>query len=713
MRKLYILRGVQGCGKSSFIKKYNLEPYTISSDTLRKQFESTVFDSNGNPYITQENNKAVWSLLFELVESRMKKNCLTFVDATHCSPKDLRPYTTLAKKYKYDLKIIDFNIPLDELLKRNKSREIVHRLPEHVIHRFFERKQTPLNEGYELVDSENVLTELVYQVKDFSKYEKVVFFGDLQGCYSSVEDYFKENPYNENYLYIFVGDLVDRGIENDKVIKFVLKFSEKDNVIFVKGNHEYHLDRWARGDRAKSRVFNEQTAPQLEKAKISKSEVNNFCYKLIDFLRFKYGKKVITVTHAGLPFSPKDEQIYWIPSHQFIKGIGNYGDDIDSLWNEQSKKNEYQVHGHRNKLKLPIQNDRSFNLEGSVEYGESLRILELDKNGFKEVYVKQTVFDKKLREKKREKHMTFLQRLRTNDLIREKDLGNNISSFNFTRKAFFKKEWDATNIKARGLFFDVKKDKIIARSYNKFFNKNELEETSEASLKKNLKFPLTAYRKDNGFLGILGMNEGELFFASKSTNQSDFALWFKEIVEETLDVEAIKDILKNGNLSMIFEVNDPVNDPHIIKYDKRHVVLLDIVHNKEEFSKLPYTQLRGIGKKLGVEVKEQVVVLKSWDEYSKWYKKVNVEDNILEGYVLEDSAGFMYKIKLPFYSFWKYMRTVRDRLRNDKEVSKQGLKDRGYDTFFYEWMKENLSKEELELDIITLREMYLKGKNKK
>jgi predicted kinase/predicted phosphodiesterase len=682
MRKLYILRGVQGCGKSSFLRQHDLESYTISSDLLRKQFESTVFDSNGNPYITQENNKAVWTLLFQLVESRMKKNCLTFVDATHCSPKDLKPYRELAKKYKYELKIIDFDVPLDTLLERNKQRPTIQRLNEYVIKKFYERKKVSINEEYNVIKPEEITKELIYEIKDLSKYEKIVFFGDLQGCYSSIENYFKDNPYNKNYLYIFVGDLVDRGIENDKVMQFMLDFSEKKNVIIIKGNHEYHLDRWARGEKAKSRVFNEKTLPQLYKADIKKSEVNYFCKKLIDFLRFKYYEKEITVTHAGLPFSPKNENIYKMPSHQFIKGIGSYSDNVDTLWNEQTEDFEFQIHGHRNKLKLPIINNRSINLEGSVEYGNFLRILELSKDGFKPLEYKQDIFDKDLKRVKMEKNMTFLEKLRNNDFVYEKDLGDNISSFNFSREAFYKKEWNETNIKARGLFIDVKQNKIIARSYNKFFNKGERKETEPDVLKKNLKFPAIAYQKDNGFLGVLGMKNGELFYASKSTNKSDFAKWFKDIVEETLNTEEIKKILSKGNMSMVFEVNDPINDPHIIKYKKAHVVLLDIIHNKENFSKLPYTQLRGIAKKINSPVKILTKVFKTWEEYEKWYHKVNKKDNLLEGYVIEDSNGFMFKIKLPYYSFWKYMRTVRDRLKRDKEVTKKSLKDRGYETFF-------------------------------
>ena len=488
----------------------------------------------------------------------------------------------------------------------------------------------------------------------------------------------------------------------------MIEFSKKENVIIIRGNHEYHLEKWSNGEKAFSKVFNNKTAIQLEKAGISKKEVNKLCEKFLDFLRFKYKDKEITVTHAGLPFSPKKNQIIKMPSHQFIRGIGNYGDDIDSLWNKQSSKKEYQVHGHRNKLKLPIINKRSINLEGSIEYGNFLRIAVLDNSGFKTLEYKQEVYDKNLKLERIEKNMNFLEKLRSNEFVYEKELGDNISSFNFSRQAFFKKEWNDTNIKARGLFIDVEKNKIIARSYNKFFNLNEREETKEGVLKQNLKFPIYSYQKDNGFLGILSMNNGKLFYASKSTNQSDFAGWFKNIIENTLNLDEVKKVLSNEKLTMVFEVNDPINDPHIIKYDKAHVVLLDIIHNKEDFSKLPFEQLKGIGKKINCLVKTQTTILKSWDEYQEWFNTVNKEDNLLEGYVIEDSNGFMFKIKLPYYSFWKYMRTVRDRVRKNKEVTEKSLKDRGYPTFFFEWMRDNLSKEELELDIITLREKYYK-----
>ena len=41
----------------------------------------------------------------------------------------------------------------------------------------------------------------------------------------------------------------------------------------------------------------------------------------------------------------------------------------------------------------------------------------------------------------------FVDALRANPYVREKELGDNISSFNFTNKAFWKGHWDNETVK--------------------------------------------------------------------------------------------------------------------------------------------------------------------------------------------------------------------------------------------------------------------------
>lgn len=67
-------------------------------------------------------------------------------------------------------------------------------------------------------------------------------------------------------------------------------------------------------------------------------------------------------------------------------------------------------------------------------------------------------------------------------LIQEKQVAENIYSYNFSRKAFEKAAWDTVNVKARGLFINKKTKEIVNRSYNKFFNINERPETKVARL---------------------------------------------------------------------------------------------------------------------------------------------------------------------------------------------------------------------------------------
>lgn len=79
------------------------------------------------------------------------------------------------------------------------------------------------------------------------------------------------------------------------------------------------------------------------------------------------------------------------------------------------------------------------------------------------------------------------------------------------------------------------------------------------------------------------MKDDELYFCSKSTDQGDYVEYFKSIFYMTYNeeqIEAIKDRFRKEDISMVFEVIDPVNDPHMIKSTERTLVLLDMIYNK-------------------------------------------------------------------------------------------------------------------------------------
>ena len=111
-----------------------------------------------------------------------------------------------------------------------------------------------------------------------------------------------------------------------------------------------------------------------------------------------------------------------------------------------------------------------------------------------------------------------------------------------------------------------------------------------------------------------------------------------------------------------------------------------------------------------MDCRKQVTVLEDFRRLQQWYQEITFNEILpdiphVEGYVLEDAGGYMLKIKLPFYRFWKYMQMVATDLFNHGSTDKP-LDARG--RHFYNWLNGKITSVGKEADIITLREMYLK-----
>lgn len=149
-------------------------------------------------------------------------------------------------------------------------------------------------------------------------------------------------------------------------------------------------------------------------------------------------------------------------------------------------------------------------------------------------------------------------------------------------------------------------------------------------LQNKLQFPVTAYVKENGYLGIVSYDEynDDLFIASKSTIDSQFAEWLKEAICNQITVEnreKMKQYAKDNNVSFVFENVDMKNDPHIIEYPESKLYLLDIVYNQMDFAKYDYETMCDIAHQLGLTPKEKAFEIANWQDFYDWYY------DILEG----------------------------------------------------------------------------------
>ncbi|MCI8529087.1 MAG: AAA family ATPase [Lachnospiraceae bacterium] len=732
MRILLLLRGSAGCGKSTWIEKNGLKRYTLSADDIRLLCQSPVMQADGTVGISQSNDNVVWKTLFSILEVRMQRGDFTVIDATNSKTSEMNRYKTMCETYRYRIYCVDFtHIPIEEVKRRNGEREEYKRVPEKVIDTMYARFATQkIPSGIKVLKPDE-LDSIWIKLFDMSSYKKIHHIGDIHGCNTVLQKYLEDNGgLKDDEMYIFVGDYIDRGIENAEVIRFLLSIMDRKNVLLLEGNHERWLWLWANNSVGRSQEFELVTKPILEMAGISKKSVRQLYRKFGQCAYYKYGDKVFLVTHAGLSTLP--ENLSLVASEQMIKGVGNYNDFevIADTFFDTTPGHCYQIHGHRNTRQVPVMvNDRVFNLEGQVEYGGCLRCVQVDQDGIHCVEVQNEVY--RLPEAEVEVPLNsvvdvpledVIVSLRRNRYIQEKKFGN-ISSFNYTDKAFFDKVWDEQTTKARGLFLDTTKNRVVARSYDKFFNINERPETKFEMLQHKLQFPVAAYVKENGFLGIVSYNEYDdsLFAASKSTIDSQYAQYFQEMLARSIsgeNREKIKIYCKENDVSFVFECVDMVHDPHIIEYPESRLFLLDIVHNSMRFSKYEYDAMCHVAGQFGLQAKEKAVELADWQEFYDWYYDIMEEDyeyegRKIEGFVIEDSNGYMTKIKLAYYNFWKLMRSVSREAIRKGYISKTAALVTPLANEYYAWVQKLHEEEDLNQvpkDICTLRNMFYHDK---
>ena len=721
MRKLIILRGAQGSGKSTFIQEKNLERFTLSSDTIRLMFNAPELTIDYTETIPQFNNKKVWQLLFYLLEERMKKGEFTLVDAIHASKEDLTTYKKLAEKYRYRLYILDFtNVPQEEVKKRNKNRVNYKIVPEYSIERAYKKFATEkISKAFIQIKPENFEKILTKDPKDYNNYQNIHIIGDIHGCYSALKSYFEKNPFQEKDFYIFTGDYFDRGIENVQTFHYLTEFMKQKNILFLTGNHEDKIYKYACNDDFIMDYDIQNTIKEFESKGITKANMRGFIKALSQLAYITFRGKTYIITHGGIPYFPKQPLDYY-STNSFMYGIDKYDVDIDEIYNEYMNNQDekiIQIHGHRNYFKNEMDKyPYSYNVEGDIEHGGYLRILTLKNNGSVSfTSVKNEVYNPNLLEEM--KIYNLIKDLRNSKYIYEKELGNNISSFNFTKEAFYNHIWDQMTTKARGIFIDTEKNKIVARSYDKFFQVNERKETKIEELENTISYPVTFYVKYNGFLGILSIVDNELFFASKSTNTGEYVEYFKTIFYQTFaekTINKIKEKINKENVTFVFEVIDPINDPHIIKYAKSNLILLDIIKNTSEYKKESFEFLQKFANKNNIQVKEKAYVAKTKEEFTKIINEVTLENykwnnQYIEGFVTEDSKDFMLKIKLNYYTTWKYLRTkMETALKNQKFKSKE---KNALETKFLNYLKDKYENKQIDLskiNIIEEREDFFK-----
>ena len=142
MRKLILMMGVAGAGKSTWIKQNYPDAVPVSRDAIR--FE--ILDEKGGEYFDHE-DEVFNSFIHQIIGSLVADE-VTIADATHLNRKARLKVLSRVRKYADEVEVVWIRVPLETTLRQNAMRSGRAKVPNDVIKRMYQSIERPEdNEG--------------------------------------------------------------------------------------------------------------------------------------------------------------------------------------------------------------------------------------------------------------------------------------------------------------------------------------------------------------------------------------------------------------------------------------------------------------------------------------------------------------------------------------------------------------------------------------
>ena len=138
MQRIVLMVGLPGSGKSTWLARQGIVP--LSSDGVRVVLADDATDQTIN-------HRVFLTLRFLLRQRLAIGRPVSYVDATHLTPGERRPYLLMARRYGCEIEAVFFDVPLEVCRERNRRRDRV--VPEEALARLAAKLVPPrAEEGF-------------------------------------------------------------------------------------------------------------------------------------------------------------------------------------------------------------------------------------------------------------------------------------------------------------------------------------------------------------------------------------------------------------------------------------------------------------------------------------------------------------------------------------------------------------------------------------
>ena len=624
-KTLILLIGPQGAGKSLYCK--NLDYVRINQDDQGK------------------------SEHFKLFLQAIKEGKNIVVDRINHLRHQRQKYTEIARKEKYKINYVWFDVDRQTCLERLAKREnhpTIRTTDNHdrILAIYFREFEEPQYFEYDKMETikERKYAKLL-DLRQTIGSSRYIVIGDIHGCYDELTALLEQCNYQPNDFVISVGDLMDRGPKSKEVIQW---FMTTPNTFVVEGNHDNKARRYWSGRKVKITNGLEKTIEQCKE--LDTTSIANWIESWPQIIQVpNINKKNTYIVHAGIHgYYPIDKQHLETCYYARYFGGNGFLDESGDIWFTTLDGSYNVISGHmvhENPIPQdygPI--DHVFLLDGGAFQGGTLRamIVEKGKHEIKEVqsmnYAEPSIImdgpsiHLSIHQEVEERNKLLEQRL-----LRCDDKGD-LRIYTYTDNCTYESAWTPITLNSRGIILNRTTGEVVARPFSKFFNLGEKEETMEANIPWNSDY--IVFEKMDGWLGILYRYENQFHIATRgSFDGNGVAPWATNFLHKNHNLDGL-----SNDVTLVFEIICP-QTKIIVNYNGEEKLILLAAFNRHTGEEYDWTQVSKWAEQYGFALPR--VFGKSVDECRKLLDTHKGTE--LEGFVLRFANGLRVKIKSEDY----------------------------------------------------------------